>query len=108
MSAFVLAVLLAAEAAAAPLPEGLTEPAPEHMTSQQIHDFNAMVPREHKWHIRCISETPTGSLAGAIRTCHTNAQWTEIYHSGNNGARDMLERMRPSQGWDPNSPGGGG
>lgn len=89
-----LLLLLAAEAAAVPAPPAnLGEPEPSAMSPKEIREFNAQVPHNHRWYIRCVSSLETASLVKANKTCRTNEQWRRTDERGNDNARDTYDSM---------------
>lgn len=85
-------LILAADGAAT-TPAAIAEPNPRAMTPKQIRAFNATVPRDHPYYIRCVSKPETGSLVKKITSCRTNEQWAKADAIGNQNARDTYEAM---------------
>lgn len=88
-----LIVALAAEATVAAAP-AIVEPDPKKMTRSEIRAFNATLPREHPYYIRCIRTTETGSLVKAVYSCRTNHQWDMADRKANDEAREIYDEMR--------------
>lgn len=88
-------LILAAAPAAGPVvvPAVATvEPDAMHMSANEIRAFNATVPLDHPFHIRCRREAKIGSLVDTVRSCRTNRQWAKADQVGNQEARDVMER----------------
>lgn len=93
LSAFIL--MIAAEVSAnAPLPQPLVEPNPKTMTQREIKAFNASIPKDHPFHIRCVSSVEIGTLAKMNYSCRTNRQWALADDAGNRNARETFEAMQ--------------
>jgi hypothetical protein len=54
----------------------------------------AVTDKNHPDFVRCRSSLVIGSLAKRTKTCMTNKQWEEVAHTGNRGARDIVESQR--------------
>jgi hypothetical protein len=97
LTTFIL--LLAAQATTpASTPSGVvqttvSEPDVNTMSPQEIKAFNATVPSKHPYHIRCTREVDVGSLIRGATTCKTNKQWSRAEQIGNEGVREMSDRM---------------
>jgi hypothetical protein len=92
MSIFLL--LAAADSApAVTKPEEISEPNPKIMTQQEIREFNTSLARNHPFYIRCVKSVPIGSLIKRNFSCRTNRQWSHADDVGNQGARDIWDRM---------------
>lgn len=85
-------LLLVAVEAAAPASLPVTEPDPAHMDAGEMKAFNASVPANHPFHIRCRRDLETGSLVKVTRICRTNKQWAQAEAVGNDNARDTMDR----------------
>ncbi len=68
---------------------------PSSMSSREIAAYNEGLDRRDPQYIRCRKSLQTGSLVRTRRVCHTNEQWQEVFESGNDNARDELERLAP-------------
>jgi hypothetical protein len=88
-----LMVLVAADGAAQVAPVSLAEPDPKSMSQKQIREFNATVPRNHPYYIRCVRSDETGSIVKKLYSCRTNLQWALADKTGSQEARDTLEAM---------------
>ncbi len=64
----------------------LVEPTPSAMSAKEIRDFNAQLPRDHPYFIRCVRSADTGSLVARKATCRTNRDWA----SRENTDRDQI------------------
>lgn len=93
MSFAVFAAILASQATAA-VPVVVAVPNPKAMSSSEIRSFNAKLPRDHRYHIRCVKSADTGSLVKRNLSCRTNEQWQMAEENGNQNARDTVEAMR--------------
>ena len=93
MSFAVFAAILAAQATAA-VPVVAAEPNPKAMSSSEIRSFNAKLPRDHRYFIRCVKSADTGSLVKRHYSCRTNEQWQIAEKRGNQNARDTVEAMQ--------------
>jgi len=71
----------------------LTEPDPKSMSQKEIREFNAALPRNHPFFIRCVKSDETGSLAKKLYSCRTNLQWALADKTGSQEAREILEAM---------------
>lgn len=71
----------------------LVEPDPKAMSQKEIREFNATVPRNHPYYIRCIKSDEIGSLAKKLYSCRTNQQWELAYKTGNQDARETQDAM---------------
>ncbi len=97
LTTFIL--LLAAQAPTpASMPPGViqttvSEPDVRSMSPRDIKAFNATVPSKHPYHIRCTREVDVGSLIRGATTCKTNQQWSKAEQVGNDGVREMSDRM---------------
>jgi hypothetical protein len=89
-----LLFLIAADAAPQAVPVNLVEPNPKVMTQREIRAFNATLPKDHPFHIRCVSSIETGSLARRNFSCRTNRQWQIADDTGNQNARDTYQAMQ--------------
>lgn len=93
LSAFIL--MIAAEVSAStPNPQPLVEPNPKTMTQREIKAFNASIPKDHPFHIRCVRTVDTGSLVRGSYSCRTNRQWALADDAGNRNARETVEAMQ--------------
>lgn len=86
-------LLIGADGAAQAAPVPLAEPDPKTMSQKQIREFNATVPRNHPYYIRCVKSDETGSIAKKLYSCRTNLQWALADTTGSQEARDTLEAM---------------
>ena len=86
-------------AAAAAVPAELSEPDPKAMSYAEIKLFNAKVPRNHPYYIRCVKSAAIGSLVARRVSCRTNAQWDKSDRVGNDEARDVMVRTT-SKAWN--------
>lgn len=84
----------------APTPEPVSGPI--KMKMSEIRKYNESLPRDHPSYIRCIIETPTGTLAKQVRTCRTNADWDRASREGNSKARGIVESTQ--RGWSEGPP----
>ncbi len=92
LTAFLL--ILAADAAPAAVAETvIAEPNPKIMDKKQIREFNAKVPRNHPYYIRCVASDEVGSLVKKSYSCRTNQQWRMADEKGNQNARDTMDQM---------------
>lgn len=67
----------------------IPEPRPSLMSKKEIRDHNAKLDRKHRYYIRCVKATDTGSLVAKRSVCRTNDQWAGIERAGRDQARDM-------------------
>ena len=93
MSLAVFVAILGSQATAV-VPVVVAEPNPKSMSSSEIRDFNANLPREHRYYIRCVKSADTGSLVKRNLRCRTNEQWQMADDTGNRNARDTVEAMQ--------------
>lgn len=92
LTAFLL--ILAADAGTAAVAEPvIAEPNPQTMNQKQIREFNAKLPRNHPYYIRCVASGEIGSLVKKSHSCRTNQQWRLANDKGNQDARDTMEQM---------------
>jgi hypothetical protein len=92
LTAFLL--ILAADAAPTLAAESaITEPNPKTMNKKQIREFNAKLPRNHPYYIRCVASDEVGSLVKKSYSCRTNQQWRLADEKGNQNVRDTMEQM---------------
>ncbi len=89
-----VAMLAAEVSASAPISQPLVEPDPKTMTQREIKAFNATIPNNHPFHIRCVRTVDTGSLVRGSYSCRTNHQWALADDKGNQNARDTFESMQ--------------
>ena len=87
-----LLIMLAAQAAA-PTLATVEEPDPKAMSRSEIRAFNAKLTRDHPYYIRCERIPDTGSLVKKSYSCRTNEQWQSAEDTGNDNARDLMDRM---------------
>lgn len=71
----------------------VAEPDPKAMTQKEIRAFNANLPKNHPYYIRCKSSPEIGSLVKKLYSCRTNAQWQKSDEIGNQNARDTYDSM---------------
>lgn len=86
-------LLIAADGAVAEAVQPVSEPDPKAMNQKQIRAFNAALPRNHPYYIRCVSSPEVGSLVKKLYSCRTNAQWKRADETGNQNARDTYDSM---------------
>jgi hypothetical protein len=86
-------LLIAADGAAQVDLATLTEPDPKSMSQKEIRAFNAQLPRDHPFYIRCVKSDETGSIAKKSYSCRTNRQWKLAHDTGNQTARETVEAM---------------
>jgi hypothetical protein len=89
------AVVLAAQAATATAVAAIEEPDPKAMSQSEIRAFNAPLPRDHPYYIRCEKQLETGSLVKKLFSCRTNEQWQKAEEIGNDAAREAGDHFRP-------------
>jgi hypothetical protein len=89
-----IAMVAAEVSASAPMTQPLVEPNPKTMTQREIKAFNASIPKDHPFHIRCVSTVEIGTLAKMNYSCRTNRQWALADDVGNRNARDTYEAMQ--------------
>ena len=90
-----LFLLLSAEAPAVTATASpLVEPDPKAMSQKEIKAYNATLPKEHPFHIRCVRTLDTGSLVKGSYSCRTNRQWNAADEAGNRNARETYEAMQ--------------
>lgn len=77
----------------------LSEPSPKAMSQKEIREFNAKLPKNHPFYIRCVKSDETGSIAKKLYSCRTNRQWVRDDTTGNQNARDTMEAMT-SKFWE--------
>ncbi len=94
MLSLFIAMLAAEVSASAPAPQPLVEPNPKTMTQREIKAFNASIPKDHPFHIRCVRTVDTGSLVRGTYSCRTNRQWAKADEIGNLNARETVEAMQ--------------
>lgn len=87
-------LLVAADGAAQIDLATLTEPDPKGMSQKEIRAFNAQLPKDHPYYIRCVKSDETGSIAKKSYSCRTNKQWELAHRTGNDNARDTADAMR--------------
>ena len=87
-------LLIAADGAVAEAVQPVSEPNPKARNQKQIRAFNAALPRDHPYYIRCKSSPEIGSLVKKLYSCRTNAQWHSSDEIGNQNARDTYEAMQ--------------
>ena len=88
------AIVLAAQAATATTVGAIQEPDPKAMSQSEIRAFNAPLPRDHPYYIRCVKSAEVGSLVARNVSCRTNEQWKKADTVGNDEARDVLEHSK--------------
>jgi hypothetical protein len=88
-----LLVLASAEGAVQAESAILNEPDPKAMSQKEIRAFNAELPRNHPFYIRCVKSDETGSIAKKLYSCRTNRQWELADTTGNQNARDTMDAM---------------
>lgn len=88
-----LLILAGADGAAQADTARLVEPDPKAMSQKEIRAFNAALPRDHPFYIRCVKSEETGSLARKLYSCRTNQQWEQAYAMGNQNVRETMEAM---------------
>ena len=93
-----LTAILLLAAATPVVVEEVMEPDPAHMTAKEINAFNTKVPRTHRFHIRCVSTTETGSLVKSSYICRTNEQWRKADERGNDNVRETMEHYSSKAG----------
>lgn len=86
-------LLLLASDGAAQLAANVTEPDPKAMSQKEIRAFNAQLPRDHPYYIRCVRSAEVGSLVKRSYSCRTNDQWREAQDKGNQEVRDIADKM---------------
>lgn len=69
----------------------LIEPDPKGMSQKEIREFNAKIPYNHPFYIRCVKSDETGSIAKKLYSCRTNRQWDLAETTGNQNARETME-----------------
>jgi hypothetical protein len=95
ISAVLLLLMADAPVTATTASSEISEPDPKRMTSAEIRAFNAKLPRDHPYYIRCVRIETTGSLVPSRRaSCRTNASWVAADAAGNREARDVADAMR--------------
>ena len=72
----------------------VVEPDPKTMNQREIRAYNATLPKNHPFYIRCVSSLETGSLAKRLYSCRTNRQWANADDVGNRNARETYEAMQ--------------
>lgn len=72
----------------------VAEPDPKSMNMREIKAFNAKLPKNHPYYIRCVSALETGSLVKRTYSCRTNKQWQLADQTANQNARDTYEAMQ--------------
>lgn len=77
----------------------LVEPNPKTMSQREIREFNAKLPRDHPFYIKCVSSPEIGSLVKKSYSCRTNRQWHAADMQGNQNARDTYDEMT-SKHWN--------
>lgn len=88
-------IFLALDAATpAPVILPLVEPDPKGMTQREIRAYNATLPKNHPFRIRCVRMVETGSLVKGTYSCRTNRQWASADETGNRNARETFEAMQ--------------
>ncbi|MBS3929572.1 MAG: hypothetical protein KGZ65_15870 [Sphingomonadales bacterium] len=86
-------LLLGAEGAVYTNQAILSEPNPKAMSQKEIREFNARLPKNHPFYIRCVKSDETGSIAKKLYSCRTNRQWGRDDATGNQNARDTMDAM---------------
>lgn len=86
--------------AAAPIPAAVNVPEPDaaRMSMAEVKAFNAKVPPNHPYRIRCQSIAITGSLSKRGRVCRTTAEWQRLREDGEAHARAIVEHSATRQG----------
>lgn len=97
-----LIFLVAADGATQTATAPMAEPDPKSMSQKEIREFNAKVPRNHPYYIRCVRSDETGSIVKKLYSCRTNLQWALADRTGSQEARDTLEAMT-SKFWETES-----
>ena len=77
-----------------PIAAPVVEPDPKTMNQREIRAYNATLPKNHPFYIRCVSSLETGSLAKRLYSCRTNRQWAAADDVGNRNARETYEAMQ--------------
>ena len=93
-----LTLALFATEAVAPQP-AVEEPNPKAMSYAEIRTFNAKLPRNHPYYIRCVKSAAIGSLVARNVSCRTNEQWNHADRVGNDEVRDVMEHTK-SKSWN--------
>lgn len=93
MSVIQALLLLIASDGAPQLATNLAEPDPKAMSQKEIRAFNAQLPRDHPYYIRCVRSAEVGSLVKRSYSCRTNDQWREAQDKGNQEVRDIADKM---------------
>jgi len=88
------AMQAAAAVPAQPVAVAVAEPDVAHMTPHDIKLFNAQLPHDHPYYIRCQTFDETGSLVKKTRVCKTNRDWRRYDELGNENARSTYEAMQ--------------
>jgi hypothetical protein len=101
MTLLLAALLLAETTSLAPASLPVTEPDPKAMSQREIKDFNAAIPRDHPFYIRCVRSADIGSLVKRNFSCRTNRQWRMAEDRGNDEARVIGDEMA-SKSWNTN------
>ena len=93
MLSLLLLVAAADVAAAQPTTTTLIEPNPKVMSQREIKAYNASLPKDHPFYIRCVSTLELGSLVKRNYSCRTNRQWALSDDKGNQNARETYDAM---------------
>jgi len=89
-----IALIAAEVSTSTPTTQPTVETNPRAMTQREIKAFNATVPKDHPFHIRCVRSVETGSLVKSTYSCRTNRQWAKADTVGNLNARETVEAMQ--------------
>ena len=95
VSSVALSLIFAVAPSHAASGDKLAPDRPSAMTSTEIAAFNEGLAKNDPNYITCRKQMKTGSLVRKARVCHSNAQWREVSATGNQAARDEINRMTP-------------
>lgn len=87
--------LLGAQVVPVTAAEAIEPPDPKAMSQADIRAFNARLPRDHPYYIRCERREETGSLVKKLYSCRTNEQWQKADQIGNDNVREMGDHFQP-------------
>jgi plasmid maintenance system killer protein len=73
-------------------------PDPKAMSEAEIRAFNASVPANHPFHIRCKRYLAPGSAIKKLYSCRTNEQWRAAWDAGNQEARNIGDHFQSKAG----------
>lgn len=97
----ILTLLAASGVASGQISASAAEPDPKSMSQAEIRAYNASLKDDDPFFIRCKRSKATGSLISRSYSCRTNAQWAASDVTGNQDARDTMDRMT-SKSWNTN------